>query len=128
MTMHAMKTTLSLFLCVLLACVVAHGQETNKAGTTAAQFLKIGVGARGTAMAGAVSAVIDDASALYWNPAGLLELSRLSLHATHTKWIADIDHEYAGLVVPVGDNSRLGISATLLTVGEIEITRPPMWR
>jgi hypothetical protein len=122
MTMHAMKTTVRLLLCVLLACAVAHGQETNKAGTTAAQFLKIAVGARGTAMAGAVSAVVNDASALYWNPAGLLEVPRLSLYATHTNWIADIDHEYAGLVVPVGDNSRFGISATLLTVGEIEIT------
>ena len=117
-----MKTTVKLLLSVLLACAVAPGQETDKAGTTAAQFLKIGVGARGTAMAGAVSAVVNDASALYWNPPGLLELSRLSLYATHTKWIADIDHEFAGLVVPVGDNSRFGISATLLTIGEIEIT------
>ena len=43
----------------------------QRAGITTAQFLKIGVGARASAMGEAFTAVANDASALYWNPAGL---------------------------------------------------------
>jgi len=47
----------------------------SKLGTAGAQFLKIGIGARGAGMAGAFSAVADGASALYWNPAGIVQLN-----------------------------------------------------
>ena len=48
----------------------------EKVGTYAAQFLKIGVSARATAMGSAFTALADDASAAYWNPAGLVERRR----------------------------------------------------
>ena len=38
----------------------------------AAAFLETGVGARGAGMGSAFAAVVDDASAPYWNPAGLV--------------------------------------------------------
>ena len=38
----------------------------------AAAFLEVGVGARGVGMGNAVVAAVDDATAAYWNPAGLL--------------------------------------------------------
>ena len=53
----------------LLMSVLPFSQTVSKTGTTAAQFLKIGIGARALAMGGAYSAVSDDATALYWNPA-----------------------------------------------------------
>ena len=40
-------------------------------GTTAADILKIGVGARAIGMGEAYVAQADDVSSLYWNPAGL---------------------------------------------------------
>jgi len=39
-------------------------------GTTAANFLKIGIGARATAMGGALTALADDGTALHWNSDG----------------------------------------------------------
>ncbi len=68
-----MRTThlcLSLLLCSLLVASV-EGQTLSKSGTTAAQFLKIGVGARAIGMGGAFAATADDITAMYWNPAGL---------------------------------------------------------
>ena len=60
---------------IILACLFISstivGQTVSKVGTTAAQFLKIGIGARALALGGAYSAIADDASALYWNPGGL---------------------------------------------------------
>ncbi len=41
------------------------------AGAAAAPYLKLPMGARGTAMGEAFSGIADDVSALYYNPAGL---------------------------------------------------------
>lgn len=118
-----MKTLVCFLLCVLVgAWTGALGQEQNKAGTTAAQFLRIGVGARQVAMGGATSGVVDDASAMYWNPSGLVGVPAFSLFATHTDWFADLKHQYFGIVIPVGDDHRIGISATILTMGDMEVT------
>ena len=46
----------------------------EKVGTFDGQFLKIGVGARAEGMGGAFVAVSDDASALYWNCAGIARI------------------------------------------------------
>ena len=47
------------------------GQTINRYGTTAANFLEIGVGSRATSMGDAYVAVANDVSSIYWNPAGL---------------------------------------------------------
>ena len=43
----------------------------DKAGTTAAKFLSIGVGSKAVGMGGSYTSIADDATAMYWNPAGL---------------------------------------------------------
>jgi len=53
--------------------------NANAKGTATAQFLKLGVGARADGMGGAYSAVADEATALYWNPAALTRI-RLNRH------------------------------------------------
>ena len=45
--------------------------QFDNAGTSAANFLKIGVGRRGMALGGAFTANVQDPSALHWNPAGI---------------------------------------------------------
>ena len=55
----------------------AIGQEDNTAyGTTSAEFLLLGAGARGAALGGAFAAIATDVSALYYNPAGAALMSR----------------------------------------------------
>lgn len=96
--------------------------ETTKAGTAAAQFLKIGVGARAQATGGAFVAVAGDISSLYWNPAGIANISKICWSGTYTNWLADLTHQFSGLIIPLNGNSVVGLSATFLSMGAEEIT------
>ena len=60
-----------LFIAILFPLLQCTGfSQVTKVGTTAAKFLSVGVSARANAMGGAFTSVVNDASALYWNPAG----------------------------------------------------------
>ncbi|MEX2117945.1 MAG: PorV/PorQ family protein, partial [Bacteroidota bacterium] len=98
------------------------GQQVTKSGTTAAKFLSIPVGARALGMGGAFVAVANDASGLYWNPAGISKIGRNEAILSHSSWIAGIDFNFAGFVLPLGEHQSLGISLTSLTMDEMERT------
>lgn len=91
-------------LCLLVACLLAgsvyrpgYAVEIHpKAGTTAASFLKIGIGSRADGMGTAFTGLADDVTALYWNPAGLARLERRSLSVTHNESFESIRHDFAG--------------------------------
>ncbi|MCF8435608.1 MAG: PorV/PorQ family protein [Ignavibacteriales bacterium] len=113
---------LVIILLILCFYLPTAAQETNKVGTTSAQFLKIGVGAAEMAMAGANTALISNGNSMYWNPAGMTGLYKMTFYASHTNWFADISHNFFGIVMPVGEDHRFGLSATVLTMGKMEIT------
>jgi len=92
--------------------------NVSKVGTTSAQFLKIEAGARAIAMGGAFVAVDNDATALYWNPAGIARLSNIETVLIHTNWLADVSFDFVGLVLPLGSFGTLGLSITSLSMGE----------
>ena len=57
---------------IIINCVAGlYGQTINRYGTTAANFLEIGIGSGPSAMGEAYVAVANDVSSIYWNPAGL---------------------------------------------------------
>ncbi|MEW6041085.1 MAG: PorV/PorQ family protein, partial [Elusimicrobiota bacterium] len=70
-------------------------------GTSTANFLKIGAGARSIAMGEAFTAVSDDVSAVYWNPAGLAQLKLLELSIMHNRWVEDINYQFVGYALPL---------------------------
>jgi hypothetical protein len=94
----------------------------SKVGTAAAQFLKIGVGARAVGMGETFVAIADGASTLFWNPAGIVNIPSVTGSFSHSKWLGEISHDYFGLVIPLGDNNGLGINAIMLNTDEQEIT------
>ena len=79
----------------LLPQLVVAADVFEKVGTYSGQFLKIGVSARATGMGGAFIPVADDASAAYWNPAGLVDVDGTVVSVNHTEWPADINLDYA---------------------------------
>jgi len=93
------------FLVGFLACLpslAGAAQEFEKVGTIGGQFLKIGIGARATAMGSAFVSVANDASAVYWNPAGVARLQKNIISLNHTAWIADISLTQAAYVFHIG--------------------------
>ena len=94
----------------------------DKVGTTAAQFLQIGVGGRIPALGGAGVAMVNGAEALYWNPAGILRNRNFSLSAYYADWFIDLQHQFLGVTVPVGKNAALGFQAITLGGDEFEQT------
>jgi len=94
----------------------------SKSGTSAAQFLKIGIGPRASALAGSFTGIANDVTGLYWNPAGTAFMKRRQFLATHTVWFANINHDFAGLVIPVSASTTIGASFTALSTPDMEQT------
>ena len=89
------------------------------------EFLNIGAGARGLAMGGAQVASAKDATAGYWNPAGLTGIKEKAnvglMHAEYFSGIAKFD--YLSAATPIQDNKRaLGISILRFAVDDIPNT------
>ncbi len=98
-----------------------YSQNVSKTGTTAAAFLEIGVGAAANGMGGAFVGRADDASALYWNVAGIASRSRNEVVLVHTNWIADTRFDFAGLVLNLGDFGNIGLSFTSLSMSDMKV-------
>lgn len=94
----------------------------QRAGISALQFLKIGVGGRATAMADAFVAVANDASALYWNPAGLSQIENDQVMFLHNNWVVDISHEFLGAVYHLSMMDVVGVSFTSLHMEDMPVT------
>ena len=114
------KIVLFVLFCTLLFTNIGFS-DFSKVGTAVAPFLKIGVGARAMGMGETFVAVANDASTLYWNPAGMTNLEKTSLIASHSMWFADIYHDYVGIVIHKGTNF-ISVSAIALNTSEEEIT------
>ncbi len=100
----------------------AHSDEFSRVGTVGAQFLKIGMGARYVAMGEASVACVNDAYAMYWNPAALTEISSSNLSFTNVDWVLDVQLNHACFGRSLDEYSAFGISLTALTMGNMEIT------
>ncbi|MBU1614968.1 PorV/PorQ family protein, partial [bacterium] len=88
-------------------------------GSTGAAFLKIGIGARALGMGGAFVGIADDVSALYWNPAGVSQLSQKEVLFAHNALSQDIGQSFLGYVHPLRKRN-IGVGLNGLTVGGIE--------
>jgi hypothetical protein len=108
--------------CCLLALLSAPRAEAvfTKLGMAGAQFLKIGVG-RPTGMGDAFAAVADDASATFWNPAGIALLDGREVLLNHIQWIADVKHDYLSFVAPTAAGN-FAFAVTALTMGNMQVT------
>ncbi|HET9985840.1 MAG TPA: PorV/PorQ family protein [Longimicrobiales bacterium] len=71
-------------------------------GTRAAEFLLLPVGARATALGSAYSALADDPSALYWNPAGVALAKQRGASVSRLEYLAKTSYTWGGLIVPLG--------------------------
>lgn len=93
--------------------------EVSNVGTNAAAFLEIGVGARAMAMGGAYTALSNDPTAMYYNPAGIVWMNNIQLELMHNEWLVGTNFEYLATSMPLPMfNAAIGVSFTMLDFGE----------
>ncbi len=83
------------------------------------EFLTIGVGARAQAMSNSVVANVDDVTASYWNPAGLVEIEApFQVMAMHSELFAGIaKYDYLGIAKPLNKEKKSAIGVSLVRLG-----------
>lgn len=90
----------------------------DDAGTASSQFLKLGVGARAAGMGESYTAVSDDATAIYWNPAGLNRIKGRELSVMHAVWFEDIFYDWVSYTQEI-KCGVIGVAAQYLSYGSI---------
>jgi len=108
----------------ILTLLLAHFSYAglDHVGTSAANFLKIGVGGKAVGMGDAYTAVANDPTALFWNPGGIGFQDKIAANFSYTDWVMDTKLNFFGAVLPVGTAGVIGLSIYNFSSGDIEET------
>jgi hypothetical protein len=111
---------LTLLLAILISLPSGVAQAAGELGglrvaTSSGTFLKIGINPRAEAMGGAWTPLSNDASAAWYNPAGLVQLANRQVFTSYVGWPADIS--YTSLII--ANPSRLLGGVWALQVGSL---------
>jgi hypothetical protein len=98
------------------------GFGTTDVGTSGAQFLKLGGGARAEGMAEAYTALPTDADAMYWNPAAMSRIDGHSVTLMNSLLPAGINYNFLGYGQKVNNNIGAGMSLQYLSQPPIDQT------
>lgn len=113
-----MKRTSAVYLFLLLFAMPGFSQFRVYSN----EFLNIGAGGRGLAMGSAQVASVNDGTAGYWNPAGLVNVKDYpQVNLMHSEYFAGIGkYDFASVAIPTSNNKRtIGITALRFAVDDI---------
>jgi hypothetical protein len=94
----------------------------DQAGTSGFSFLKVPVGARAAAMGGASVSLAEDATVLYWNPAGLTQADGQQMTLGYVNYLLDIHSGFFGYVLPRKSGPWLGAALNYFSYGQFQET------
>ncbi len=120
-TTHCMK---QLFAALLLTAIAAHNTHAQQR-VYVNEYLNIGVGGRALGMGGAITATVNDVTAGYWNPAGLMGIRQdFQVGLMHAEYFAgNSKYDYAAAAMPLkGKGRAIGISALRFATDDIAYT------
>ena len=119
---HLIVSAVALTALLVGASGTARAGSDGRKGTAGAMELQIPVGARGTALGGAVSSDVSDVEAMFWNPAGLASIQGTDAMFTHMQYFADMRVNYAGMASKAGGIGVIGFGAKVLSIGDVAVT------
>jgi len=106
--------------------VVLSGADSVAQGISGAYSLKIPPGARANGMGQSSVAFVDDATSLWWNPAGMSMVEGSAVDLMHSQLVpglaSDVFFEFIGGVRNIGGGVSVGAAIQYLTYGEWEAT------
>ncbi len=105
---------------LLAAGADAQSEGFNKSGRTAFQFVKIGVGARQTALGEAAIAIVRDVNAIFWNPASISGIGSVEGSASFTRWFADMNYYGAAAGFRWEGVGTIALNAASLNYGDLQ--------
>lgn len=105
---------------VLLSQLNLYGSDFNKAGRTAIQFLKIGIGARPSGMGEACIANIGGSNAVFWNAAAITSVCRMDASFDYTTWIGGINFTSGALGFRISPSIVLALDYISMSYGDID--------
>lgn len=120
--MKKYKIASKIFLILMIAFIQLFAQKPYRLGTTTANFLEIGYGASATALGDAFTSVCNDASAIYWNPAGLASLSKPEVLLSYQPWYAGINTTITAAAVNVDNLGTFALGIIGVDYGEMDVT------
>jgi hypothetical protein len=88
--------------------LLVHPANAGGVGTTSADWLRLGLGTRASALGGNFTGGANDVSAMYYNPAGLAGQTKRQIDTMRMNYIADISYFYVGGVYPLGNDQTVG--------------------
>ena len=118
---NTMRTYRNIAALVILFHTVAGAQTVAK---YAGEFMAIGVGGRALGLGGAHVALVNDATAGYWNPAALARINYPEGIIMHEERFGSlINYDFAAVAMPFGTDASVGLSVLRLGVDGIPDTR-----
>jgi hypothetical protein len=114
-----------LFVGIASALALPTAAQTTKTPKYSNEFLNIGVGARALGMGKVQASLASDATAGYWNPAGLVnQTHKFDGVLMHSELFSGVvKNDYAAFSMPLDDKSAIGVSVLRLGVDNIADTR-----
>lgn len=119
-----MKTIIQKGLFIFAICLGFHSTILAQVGGSAVPFLMVEPDARMAGMGNAGSAISDNASAIFWNPAGLASQKGTEVSITHSNWLAKLNaglfYEYLAAKKHVDGLGTFAGNITYFNLGENE--------
>lgn len=115
----------SIIICILTGLISTFSYSQNiESRKYSNEFLAIGVDARALGMSNSIVAGVNDVTAGYWNPAGLVHMnSDYQLALMHSEYFAGIaKFDYGAFATKIDENSVLGLSIIRFGIDKIPNT------
>ncbi len=120
---HRVLGTLMGLAALTVAPLRAQQQDNTGYGGTSGEFLLLGAGARGAALGGAFAALTSDVTSLYYNPAGLSQMTRPQAMVSTYSYVANTRYSWVGIGLPMSGGAR----AVGLSVGTFGFSGQPVY-
>ncbi|MDW7680297.1 MAG: PorV/PorQ family protein, partial [bacterium] len=117
-----MEKKLVILVLLLLTANLFAQKEVSRVGTSGAQFLKLGVGARACALGETMVATRGDVTGLFWNVAAIASIDKNSLMVSRNELYLNLNYNFLGFVLPLKRGSSVGFNVLYLDSGDMEVT------